>query len=517
VPAEPGVATSEETEENTSDSTPPTSRSRRKNGAVVTHALVTVNILLWLVTVLLSDPNSPAGWIGLSPSLKGFGVLEILGAKVNSLIFAGEYWRLITAIFLHGGFIHLATNMLSLLMLGSVVERIYGSGRFFILYLFSGICGSIASYKFSPAVGVGASGAVMGLAGVIMVFTIRYRHAISPRFRDEVRRVLAPLVFLQLAIGFAWPAIDSMAHLGGFLSGCLLAALVESPLGGPFALGRERLPVSLALATGLLLLGYTGFSAAANVQRNLPSLRARGPEGLVRAVEYLRADVKRRPGDLNARLQLGDALAESRAWPEAAEQYREYLDRGGDQPEVRPKLADALLRTGRLAEAITVLEQAVRREPGNWGLKAGLALTLVQAHRAEEGVRIYEEILRQRPNDPEILNSLAYTYVDSLNSHIPEAVEMARRAVQLRPKEGMIWDTLGWAHYRNGQLQEAVAAQERAVKLLGTDPVVRYHMGVIYQAQGRREAALAEYRAALERDAKLAPAQAALRQLERAP
>jgi Flp pilus assembly protein TadD len=94
---------------------------------------------------------------------------------------------------------------------------------------------------------------------------------------------------------------------------------------------------------------------------------------------------------------------------------------------------------------------------------------------------------------------------------------MARRAVQLVPGDGMYWDTLGWACYRNGQLQEAVAAQERAVKLSATHPEVRYHMGVIYQAQGRRESALTEYRAALQRDPTLTTARTALQRLESAP
>ena len=87
----------------------------------------------------------------------------------------------------------------------------------------------------------------------------------------------------------------------------------------------------------------------------------------------------------------------------------------------------------------------------------------------------------------------------------------------LQPNQGIYWDTLGWAHYKNGQLEEAVTAQERAAKLDPTHPETRYHLGVIYEAQGRREAARDEYRAALQRDPRFAPARAALIRLGSPP
>jgi membrane associated rhomboid family serine protease/Flp pilus assembly protein TadD len=517
LPVEPDVATPEPSGADDSGNASSPERPRRQNGVVVTYTLLAVNILFWLASVFLSGPASLPAWLGFSPGPDGTAVLLTIGAKINAAIQSGEYWRLIMPIFLHGGFFHLAGNSLMLLMLGVAVERIYGPARFFVLYLFSGICGNIASYEFSPKTGVGASGAIMGLAGVLIVFTIRHRHAISPRFHAEVRKILLPIIIIQLLIGFGWQSVDSMAHLGGLLGGCLLAALVETPLGGPVALARERLPVGIALATGLLLLGYTGISAAANVQRKLPVLRARGPERLAIAVEHYRESLQREPNQTATRLEFAEALAASGSWAEAAEQYQECLDRGEDVPGIRQRLADALLKSGQLTQAVNVLEQAVRREPGNWQLKAGLAMTLVEAHRAAEGAQLYEDILHQHPNEPVILNALAYTYADNLNTHLPQAIEMARRAVQLRPDEGAFWDTLAWAYYRNNQLEEAVTAQERAAKLTGTMPEIRYHLGVMYQAQGRRDAALQEYRAALRGDPKLEPARAALEKLEHAP
>src|SRR5262249_46554138 len=153
---------------------------------------VAINTLIGLATIVLAGGRL-MGWLGLQPGPDQNGILLALGAKENELIQSGEYWRLITPIFLHAGLIHLAINNLSLLALGSAVERIFGPARFLILYLFSGICGSIASYEFSPLLSVGASGAIFGLAGVIMVFAARHRERVSPRFLEEVRKVLVPL------------------------------------------------------------------------------------------------------------------------------------------------------------------------------------------------------------------------------------------------------------------------------------------------------------------------------------
>ena len=152
-------------------------------------------------------------------------VLIGFGAKQNDLIANHhQYWRLITSIFIHIGFIHLFLNNYALWIIGQEIEQIYGSARYVVLYLVSGIVGSAGSYVFSPeATSAGASGAIFGLFGVMATFAFKYRKEIPRALsRDIMRRVL-PIIAINLAFGFSVAIVDNAAHIGGLLAGIILA------------------------------------------------------------------------------------------------------------------------------------------------------------------------------------------------------------------------------------------------------------------------------------------------------
>nr|WP_054752968.1 rhomboid family intramembrane serine protease [Piscibacillus salipiscarius] len=90
------------------------------------------------------------------------------GLKFNPFIAQGEYWRIITSMFLHIGLIHLLMNMIALYYLGEVTEKIYGTKRFLVIYFIAGIFGSIASFATNDSVSAGASGAIFGLFGALL-------------------------------------------------------------------------------------------------------------------------------------------------------------------------------------------------------------------------------------------------------------------------------------------------------------------------------------------------------------
>lgn len=131
----------------------------------VTYAILGINIVAWLLMNLL---GLLFGW-NLNIQLLLFG------AKVNELIAHGQYWRLLTAMFLHIGIMHLFFNSYALYIYGPVVERLYGKVKFTIVYLLSGLLGSLASYAFSPNPAAGASGAIFGLMGSLLYFRQRRR------------------------------------------------------------------------------------------------------------------------------------------------------------------------------------------------------------------------------------------------------------------------------------------------------------------------------------------------------
>ncbi|GAE33459.1 rhomboid family intramembrane serine protease [Halalkalibacter akibai] len=147
------------------------------------------------------------------------------GAKYNPLIEEGEWWRLISAMFLHIGFLHLFMNSLALFYLGSAVERMFGTGRFLFIYFIAGVSGSLASFAFNEQVAAGASGAIFGCFGALLYFGIVERKLF---FRTMGKSVVTILI-INLVFGFAVPMVDNGAHIGGLIGGFLASFVVQLP------------------------------------------------------------------------------------------------------------------------------------------------------------------------------------------------------------------------------------------------------------------------------------------------
>ena len=176
-----------------------------------------------------------------------------LGALVPALVAEGEAWRLLTSVFLHSGFAHLAMNMISLYFLGSFAEITFGRGRFLALYFISGIAGGLAYLYFgafnSPA--VGASGAIFGLLGGVFGLAIR-RGTFS--LRNPVINQLLILTAINLFLGATIPNVSNTAHMGGLVGGFIFGYLMA-----PTVHSQKRLtaaaPTLLAFGLEALLLG----------------------------------------------------------------------------------------------------------------------------------------------------------------------------------------------------------------------------------------------------------------------
>ena len=143
----------------------------------------------------------------------------------------GEVWRMLTAIFLHGGLAHLGLNMLSLYNIGGLVEMLLGHRRFLTVYFLSGLGGSLMTVLFSEYNGlsVGASGAIFGLIGVVISIFYQNRDKLSPIGR-EIWRSLIFSAILTLGIGLApGSIIDNWGHLGGFIVGAALGVVMGRP------------------------------------------------------------------------------------------------------------------------------------------------------------------------------------------------------------------------------------------------------------------------------------------------
>jgi len=152
--------------------------------------------------------------------------LVAFGAKYVPAIAAGQWWRLVTAGFLHGGLIHIFMNSWVLFSVGAQVEETYGSARYLVLYFVSNAVGFLASAYFSPHLSVGASAALFGLIGAMIAAGMRSNTAMGAAIRAQYTQWVIYMLIIGLLPFFN---IDTAAHIGGLAGGFAIAWLMDTP------------------------------------------------------------------------------------------------------------------------------------------------------------------------------------------------------------------------------------------------------------------------------------------------
>ncbi|WP_157722088.1 rhomboid family intramembrane serine protease [Tumebacillus avium] len=182
-----------------------TLKPNQKTPAVTTILVLT--ILVWLFGVQFPE--------------------TVLGAflLIPEAVRIGEWWRLLTSVFLHYDLTHIMFNMVTLYFFGRIAERIFGMPRFFVIYVLAGIAGSLLSVAFSPHNSLGASGAVFGLFGALLAFGQFNRKAFAMTIGTSVYALLA----INLIFGFIMPNVNNFAHIGGLIGGFLTAMALGVP------------------------------------------------------------------------------------------------------------------------------------------------------------------------------------------------------------------------------------------------------------------------------------------------
>lgn len=213
-------------------------------------AIIIFIILIYGISWALTQRAASAS-LGSAPALGGISltVLRELGAK-GPLILAGQYWRLVTAVFLHAGLIHIGFNLWCLFDIGPMVESLFSGSKYIVIFLVTGVFGYVVSMFWSPfGMSIGASGAIMGLIGVMI--SASYRLGSMGR---ELRRQLWRWV-IYIAIFGLIPifSVDNAAHLGGFISGLALGYLIQE--GEPKTRGSENLWNTLAVVSVVIIAG----------------------------------------------------------------------------------------------------------------------------------------------------------------------------------------------------------------------------------------------------------------------
>jgi len=241
---------------------PPRRRRSTWASAPATHLLLGINCAVFVAMVA----RGISVWMPTTDQLMGWGA-----NNARNVLLGGEWWRIVTAMFVHVGILHLATNMWCLWNLGLLAEPLMDSLGLFALYILTGAAGNLLStlynwYKFHDVnvfpSGAGASGAVFGIAGALIVL-LKSKQLPVPQ--EEVRRLRKSVIYfavinlvigysVNLGAGFTGVEVDNSAHIGGFLCGLLFAAPMVPRIGSPKKDFQFKLRLSVALVVLLLVL-----------------------------------------------------------------------------------------------------------------------------------------------------------------------------------------------------------------------------------------------------------------------
>lgn len=394
----------------------------------VTIAIVAANALVFAIMVL-----------------KGVSFLEptpqqaiAFGADFGPLTLNGQWWRLVTSMFVHFGIIHIGFNMWCLWDLGRTAEILMGRFPYLLAYFASGIFGSIASVYWHPlAAGAGASGAIFGMAGVLVTFVYLKKTPAHLQINKKMLSSLGGFIFYNLVIGASIPGISNAAHVGGLVMGAMVGALLPAANASESS-RRSRLSLVVALCAASLLASAVAAKHLRSSVAELPSIQkliAEGKNGV--AITRLQEITAREP------------------------QFAAAHD----------LLAKLYLSAGNYPKAISALEKANAADPSNNAYQHQLAGAYLATNQFDQAVAFFQKLVRGNPREPRNYIGLGTAYI-GLRQY-DAAISAFREATELDPKSPAPQFALGQAQLKAGRFAEAKATYQRLVDEFPNDPRAR--------------------------------------------
>jgi rhomboid protease GluP len=340
----------------------------------LTWVLLGVNVLMFAVETLMGGSDNGA-------------TLVMLGAKVNALIVMGQYWRLVTPMFLHIGIVHILVNGYALFVIGPEVEALYGYSRFLTLYLLSGVAGNVMSYAFTSGLSAGASTALFGLIGAQLVFYYRQRDKLGSFGQQRLMNIVG-IIVINVLFGMSNSGVDNFGHLGGLVGGALLGWLlcpvyeIEYGWEGQ-ALVQDRNSLWRGLPGVLLfvMLLVVATGAVTFRQAHLPQVKLeQGIEALkgddyAAALPLLEQAARDLPDDARAHYALAADYFFLKRYADAVSSYEHVLQLTDQLPDAHYYLALSHLQLGQRQEGVAHLQQYLALDPN--GQDADQARALV--------------------------------------------------------------------------------------------------------------------------------------------
>ena len=286
----------------------------------------------------------------------------------------GEYWRLVMPMFLHGGWLHILGNSYCLYILGPILERVYGYGRYLTIYVAAGMGGAFLSMEVSRNVSVGASGAIFGIAGAMLVTGYVHRDVIPPRWGRAFGRGMIPFIVLNLALGFSVHGIDNWGHLGGLASGVLLAFVIPPPR-HDLPYGEIAEPPSQAMVALPLAVVILAMAATANHYRT------------IQAMDRLLAE--------------GEQFESAQQYDREFRSFQQALSLAPREEQPHEEMGTYYLTQKKYDQAIQEFQEAIRLTEGDDHPRLELGLAYQLKGDPQKAQQIFEEVLGKTPKTAE--------------------------------------------------------------------------------------------------------------------
>ena len=423
---------------------------RSESSITLTQVLFGANIAVFLATALASG----------SPLNISAEVSVHYGANFGPYTLSGQWWRLLTYMFLHGGAMHIFFNMWCLWDLGRLCESLYGRWTFAAIYLITGVSGGLASVAWNPGVlSVGASGAIFGLAGALIASFYLGEFSLPRAAISGTLRSLVIFAVFNLGFGQLFGGIDNACHIGGLVSGLILGALIAR------LAPQYDAPLRRATVVGVVALALLAAGLGVRQWRGGPMRMARAfQEGKGDPVAQLQTVVKQRPNMVQARFALAQAYLARQQFPEAEAEFKRVIELQPANIEARFDLGLVYLSQNRLDDAKSVFTQLLAQEPNSAEGHYGLGLVLAGQQNYPAAIEEYKKAT-SGPRISGVYYELGNSY-SKLNRY-DDAIEAYLKEKEKSGDDPDLENGLADAYQAKGMTKEAQEARDSAQQLRG--------------------------------------------------
>jgi membrane associated rhomboid family serine protease/Flp pilus assembly protein TadD len=427
---------------------------RREAGITVTNVLFGANVMVFIAMIMASGPSTD--FTGQ--------VMVHFGANYGPYTLSGEWWRLLTYMFLHGGFFHIAMNMWFLWNVGALCESLYGRWTCAAVYVITGVAGGLTSVAWNPEVlSVGASGALFGLTGALIASFYLGEFSLSG---ISIKGTLSSLLFFagfSLFLGSISPGIDNGCHVGGLVSGLILGALIAR-------VAPERDQPLRRIGVLLFMVLIVGGSALA-VQRwrgGAPRFERsviQAQQNADRMIGALQKKVEQSPQDPSAHYALAHAYFSRGRLPESESELKRVLDLQPQNAPARMELGATYLRQERAREAQEEFTKLVAQEPNNGAAHAGLGVALANQGSHEAAINEYKTALHLEPQASGVHYRMGVS--EAQLKRYDEAIASYLKEREQTGDDPELETALADAYQAKGLTQPAQDARDKAAQLKG--------------------------------------------------